>query len=502
MNRTDKTRSAPGGLLYLSPGYRIDRLEAALESGRIECRPAGQLLDRGAVPELPTVVLVDDSLVQHAPELGRLPQHVVIVAASPAAQVALEPADHLSVATLHDRQAIGQVLRIAFQLSESRVHAASAQLELTRARSELRELNHIGMELMTERDHDALIRRILEQAMQLTQSDTGSLFLVEANEQHSPYLRFKLIRCDSVPELPPLDQETAPIDSTSLVGYAAMTGRPIVIDDAHDLPADAPYTLNRKYERLFKYWRKSHLVIPMVNHRDDVVGVLMLANRKSDRDAVIRTREDADRYVLPYTDREVQLGFSLAGQAAVSIENVQLYAQIEKLFESFATAAVTAIDQRDPTTSGHSVRVAALTTGLAAAVERVQTGAYRAVRFTREQMRELHYAALLHDFGKIGVREDVLVKAKKLPPVLWERVASRFDLIRCRLEMEYHRKRADLTASGELSPHFAARLDDEFREQIARLDQYELAVRGANEPDVSPTTTAEILDEISQQSFQ
>src|SRR5439155_26801441 len=68
----------------------------------------------------------------------------------------------------------------------------------------------------------------------------------------------------------------------------------------------------------------------------------------------------------------------------------------------------------DPTTSGHSRRVADLTVGLARAVEPVETGPYREVVFTKEDLREIEYASLLHDFGKIGVREQVLVKAKKL----------------------------------------------------------------------------------------
>ena len=50
---------------------------------------------------------------------------------------------------------------------------------------------------------------------------------------------------------------------------------------------------------------------------------------------------------------------------------------------------------------------------LAEAVDRVDSGPYLGVRFSRDQMRELRYASLLHDFGKVGVREEVLVKAKK-----------------------------------------------------------------------------------------
>ena len=65
---------------------------------------------------------------------------------------------------------------------------------------------------------------------------------------------------------------------------------------------------------------------------------------------------------------------ALASQAAVAIENSRLYEDIERLFEGFVTAAVTAIESRDPATSGHSCRVATLTVGLAEAVDRGRRG--------------------------------------------------------------------------------------------------------------------------------
>ena len=86
--------------------------------------------------------------------------------------------------------------------------------------------------------------------------------------------------------------------------------------------------------------------------------------------------------MLPYTAREVSLARSLASQAAVSIENARLYAQIEQILESVVKASVSAIDERDPSTAGHSLRVSALTTGIAEAVERAGRGAYRDTRFT------------------------------------------------------------------------------------------------------------------------
>ena len=179
---------------------------------------------------------------------------------------------------------------------------------------------------------------------------------------------------------------------------------------------------------------------------------------------------------------------------------MRLYAQIEHTLESFVEAAASAIDQRDPATSGHSVRVATLTTRLAAAVERGNSGVYRDVHFTRKQMRELRFAALLHDFGKVAVRDDVLLKAKKLPPALWERVMGRFDLIHRTLEVDYYRQRERLaaTTNGRAS---ADRLRAELAEQLAELERMRRVVAEANEPAVQDQAPPPELLDIARKTF-
>ena len=241
----------------------------------------------------------------------------------------------------------------------------------------------------------------------------------------------------------------------------------------------------------------------MKDHRDRVVGVLQLINRKRDPRAVIRNDEDAGAQVLSYGDREVEIVHSLAGQAAVSIENGRLYRDIENLFEGFIKAAVIAIDQRDPTTSGHSVRVATLTCDIAEVMDRVGAEPFANVRFTREQMKELRYAGLLHDFGKVGVREEVLVKSKKLPPVMLERLEARFDLIRRTVEAQYHRRRADHLAQRghDGFDEFILQLDEEFRAASDRVLRFQQAIRESNEPRILPEASAEILHEIASATF-
>jgi len=239
------------------------------------------------------------------------------------------------------------------------------------------------------------------------------------------------------------------------------------------------------------------LAMPMFTQKDALLGVLAFMNRKSDPRAILKDAASFDRYVVPYEDRHVRLTRALASMAAVSIENAQLHGEIEHIFESFLKAAVSAVDARDPTTAGHSLRVASLTAGLAEAVERVGSGTYRDLRFTAQQMRELRFAALLHDIGKVAVREDVLVKAKKLPPILWERVNARFDLIRRTMELERCKQddgQCVLRASGD-------GVDEQLAAQIQELERLREIVRAANEPDVLAREADASLRDIAQRTF-
>jgi len=246
------------------------------------------------------------------------------------------------------------------------------------------------------------------------------------------------------------------------------------------------------------------LIVPMKDHRDTVVGVLQLINKKSDPGAVIRDELSSDRHVVDYELRDVELVQSLAGQAAVSIENVRLYEEIENLFEGFIKASVIAIDQRDPATSGHSVRVATLTCDIAEVADGATDGPFKDTKFSREQMRELRYAGLLHDFGKVGVREDVLVKSNKLPPVLLERIESRFDLIRRTLESDFHEQRAEhLLKHGRGDfDSFLQSLEEEYERSRSQIDRFQDAIRESNVPRMLPEASTGILEDIATATFR
>jgi HD-GYP domain-containing protein (c-di-GMP phosphodiesterase class II) len=368
-------------------------------------------------------------------------------------------------------------------LSCARLAGVRLRRRFSRQKLEAREVNRIGMALMMERDREVLLGAIVDEGKRLTGSDAGAMLLAETDGDDVTLLRPTLWHFDHLAEIRGGEVMVA-IDDTSFIGHAARIREPVVVADVYTLWDDAIFAAGVEFDRKYGYHRKSMLIVPMLDHLDHLIGVLLFVNRKSDPSARIETKADADRYVLPYTDHEVSLARSLAGQAAVSIENAQLYAQIEEILESFVRASVTAIDQRDPTTAGHSLRVSALSTSFAKAVERGGRGNYRDISFTPKQMRELRFAALLHDFGKITVQEDVLVKAKKLPPVLWERVDARFELIRRTMELDYYKRRASvrsLNGNGHVADN---RLEAELAAQLEQLGHMWTLVKTANEPDV------------------
>jgi HD-GYP domain-containing protein (c-di-GMP phosphodiesterase class II) len=377
-----------------------------------------------------------------------------------------------------------------------------AAAQHARLERELSELNAIGIQLSAERNLDVLLETILTKAREITGSDAGSLYLVEDGPDGRPRLRFALAQNDSV-EIP-FRTVTLPLDGESVAGHVALAGEVVNLADAYEPPPGSPFKINRWFDEHARYRTKSMLVVPMRTPRGEMLGALQLINCKGDRREPLRSAAEAEQHVRPYGDRHVRLAGSLASQAAVALANRRLYDSISELFEGFVKASVTAIEARDPTTSGHSFRVADLTVALAEAVDRTPLGAFRDVRFTAEELRELRYAALLHDFGKVGVREHVLVKSKKLYPIDLERIRHRIELLMSDLELAVTRRKLDwLGRRGKegYTPH-AARLDADLAAALAELNEALDVVLTVNEPSVQPQDFTSALLRITARSWE
>ncbi len=366
------------------------------------------------------------------------------------------------------------------------LEAAVRAAELAAAvRSRQKELVGLGVALAVERDLGSLLERILTTARQLGRADAGSLFLIEEHGGER-VLRFVVAQNASVPSF--AAAAPLPLDSSSLAGHVAGTGETVTIADVRQLPADAPFRFNPSFDLASGYHTRSLLAAPMVTRGGEVVGVIQLINRMRSPGGPVTSPEVADEVVMPFAAEDVELVSALAAHAAVAIENTRLVQEVEHLFEGFVRASVRAIEQRDPSTSGHSQRVAAYTLGLAKALERNPPPKYRGVRFSEHDLTQLRYAGLLHDFGKVGVRETVLTKAKKLPPDRLGMVLERFrHALRAR-EVEVLRALLEhLMAAGRIPEE--GDLQEVERRVAAiteELDAALLQVLTANEPVILP----------------
>lgn len=394
--------------------------------------------------------------------------------------------------------------------------ADEPQTELALLARQLEELNQIGAALAAERDTARLLNLILTKAREITSSDAGSLYLVERVDAPGPpeggshgssggphgegkydgedvepakVLRFAIAQNASISV--PFRTTTLEITDKSIAGYVALTGEPARLDDAYQLPAGVPYGFNRSFDQATGYRTQSVLAVPMRTPTGAIVGVVQLINAK--RGAAI----------VPYSDRQQALAVSLASQAAVTVENSHLYAAIQGLFEGFVRASVVAIEARDPATSGHSFRVANLTVAFAEAADRADSGPYQALQFSRDEMRTIRYASLLHDFGKVGVREEVLVKAKKLYPTQLDLIRERFKLARRSREVTALQERIDfLLAQGQDA--YLSKLPDlevSLADELAALDRALAAVEAANEPSVLPDGSFDRLQDVARIEF-
>jgi HD-GYP domain-containing protein (c-di-GMP phosphodiesterase class II) len=391
--------------------------------------------------------------------IGAPPATAVVIAPEdePALEWLLD--DPETAAVLHppvSRPSLLAALRTAGRVETMRAYQRMAY--------ESDELLTIARALSSERDIPALQRLIVHKARQLTNADAGSLYVIEQRDGERQ-LRFAVAQTGPKDE-GVLINALLPLSTTSIAGYVAVTGNVVRIADAYTLDDASPYRFNRAFDDSHDYRTKSILCVPMRNMNGDTIGAIQLINHKPFFGMVLESPRHTEEAVTPFDDHEENVLTALASQAAVAMENARLVDAIQNLFEKFVHASVKAIEVRDKSTQGHSERVAALTVAQAETINRIQTGPLKDLRFTPEQLREVRYASLLHDFGKVAVPEYIFGKSKKLPD-------GRIDTIRLRflLAMEQAQSKEDREALGEL---------------LAKLE-------AANEPNVVGTRGDEAL---------
>jgi signal transduction histidine kinase len=203
----------------------------------------------------------------------------------------------------------------------------------------------IGKSLSSEKDTMKLFEMIIDSSIALTASDAGTIYLIVDKEkgnwsciQNNSYedklLKFVIAKNTSIPVK--LESSISPITPDSIFGYTVISGHSLKINDAYDIGNDVCYQHNHSYDIATGYKTKSILSIPMKDHNNNTMGVIQLINKKKSKDKKIDyTDPNALETVIPYDYQDDLIMNSLAGQAAVALENNMLYRDMNNLLEEY-----------------------------------------------------------------------------------------------------------------------------------------------------------------------
>lgn len=326
----------------------------------------------------------------------------------------------------------------------------------------LKSFSDIVIRLASEHSIDKLLILILKELRSFTKADAGSLYIREGD-----LIAFKVTQNDTLEATPKSKFEyqkkfksfTLPINEKSLAGLCAYRKETLNIPNVPKSPYHSP-----DMDKKFGYPILSMLVIPMLNHSGHLIGVLQLMNSRGATGFV-----PFDELMIPQVE-------ALANQAAVVLDNLRLYNELDNLFDALVRYSTKAIDARDPCTAGHSGRVAQYAVEVGKAFQ----------CFTNAELKEIKYAAFFHDIGKIGVRENVLTKENKLSNPEMDTIKERFSSIKKYYIIE------------SIKHHWDR---DKLNDILQQIDQDLLDIEEFNKPGFMSDQKQARLDEIYRKTF-
>jgi putative nucleotidyltransferase with HDIG domain len=233
--------------------------------------------------------------------------------------------------------------------------------------------------LMSITDLDALLRDMATTTTQLLEADRATIFIVD-RERGEIWSRVALGTGAG---------EIRQAIGVGIAGLVAATGDTVNIPDAYDDPR-----FNPEPDQRTGYRTKSLLTFPMTGQNERVIGVFQVVNKNGGG---------------AFTADDEETLSSLGASAAVAVENAQLIAEQRRLWTTMIETLAVTIDARDQQTAGHSQRVT-----------RYAEVIGRALGLEGIDLEKLRAAALLHDYGKIAVPDQFLMKPGKLDEAEFE----------------------------------------------------------------------------------
>jgi len=283
---------------------------------------------------------------------------------------------------------------------------------------DLEKILNITISMSKEDDYSHLLESILDDGMDISNCDAGTLYLKKDDKLEFFFMVTKSLNVreggvGKEIELPPVD-----INSSSVAAMCARTKRIINVEDVY---TDTRYNWEgpKKYDDLTGYHTQSVLVLPLLDREKNVLGVMQLINATS-FDNVIPFSKDVERII-----------YSLASLSGILLNNMRLYDDIKELLESFVSAMVKAIESRTPYNAFHTMNVSRISCEFADYINE-----HKYYEISADDREELKLAAMLHDVGKMIIPNEILNKATRFEGLL-DNMLLRYNLIKACINNKY-----------------------------------------------------------------
>ena len=222
---------------------------------------------------------------------------------------------------------------------------------------------------------EVIARTIVKEVYSFLNAQACALYLFNENSQHLD-MEFGWAQEREMSE------EFSFIKGQSISGIVLKNKDPLIINNLEN------YSY---YKSLNKegYLKNSIMSVPMLV-KGECVGVISLCNKENGK---------------PYTKKDLGFLVNVSHVGGIAFENTRLLERIQESYLRTMTTLAMVIDARDHYTKRHSENVTRYSLMIA-----------KEVGLNPEQMDRIKRAALLHDIGKIGIRDDVLLKPSRLTP--------------------------------------------------------------------------------------
>ncbi len=279
--------------------------------------------------------------------------------------------------------------------------------------AQTKKLLEVFISMSSEKDGNVLLETILNSALDITNCDAGTLYILKDKKLEFKFMITKSLNLKKGGNNEKINLPSVSLVKTNVCAYSVLENKAINISDVYSSEL-FDFSGPKEYDKLTNYKTKSMMVIPMEDDEGEIIGVLQLMNAQDEKGNIISFSKESEMILT-----------AIASQAAIRLTNMNYTAEIKTLMESIVKTFAEVIYLRTPYNVSHTHNMEKYASKF---LEWIRENPNSYISFSKEDEMMFLMSIWLHDIGKLITPLEVMDKATRLS-VKIERVLTRLDII-------------------------------------------------------------------------